>query len=145
MADALAPALDKRAEVPVPIRAFLDPRKMATLIWYPVTTLPTAYVVITQDLDRFFGFGAGPVAVGGVILCLTSVALPVALLVKRLRPLLKHGYGPNDIAAALRATFDRKREEYVFEFGAAPSRRERVLSIVSVAGVTPRCQDSCRR
>ena len=136
LADALAPALDKRADVPVPIRAFLDPWKMATLIWYPVTTLLPAYVVITQDLDRFFGFGAGPVAVGGVILCLTSVALPVALLVKWLRPLLKLGYGPNDIAAVLRATFDRKREEYVFEFGAAPSRRERVLSIVSVAGVT---------
>jgi len=109
LADALAPALDKRAEVPVPIRAFLDPRKMATLIWYPASTLPGAYIFITSDLDRFFGFGAVWVAVGGAILGVTSVALPIALVVKWLRPLLKLGYGPNDIAAALRATFDRKR------------------------------------
>ena len=134
LADALAPTLDTRAEVPVPIRAFLDPRKMATLVWYPATTLLPAYVILTQNLGRYFGASAGPSL--GVGLTLASVGLPIVLVTKWLRPLLRLGYGPTDIAAALRVTFDRRREEYLYDHGTVPSRREHVLTAVSVVGVT---------
>ncbi len=134
LADALGTALDKRAEVPVPIRAFLDPRKMATLVWYPAMTLIPAFVLLTQNIDRFLGAGAGPGV--GVALILLSVGLPIALVTKWLRPLLRLGYGPTDISAAVRVTFDRKREEYLYEFRATPGSGERTLKAVSVVGVT---------
>jgi hypothetical protein len=136
LADALAPALERRADVPVPVRAFLDQRKMGTLLWYPVFTLVPAGMFmfgIGGDIERVFGFRPGVLFLYGVGLLVTSAVLPVALLIKWLRPLLKLGYGTSDIASALRANFDRKREEYLFEYGAVPSRRERILTAVTVA------------
>jgi hypothetical protein len=136
LADALAAAFERRAEIPVPVRNFLDPRKMGTLIWYPVMTLVPAYMFMFQigrDIERVFGFRPGVLTLYGVGLLVTSAVVPVALLIKWLRPLLKLGYGASDITSGLRANFDRKREEYLFEFGGAPSRRERVLNAVTVA------------
>jgi hypothetical protein len=139
LADALEPALERRAEVPVPIRSFLDPRKMGTLLWYPLFTTIPAYMFmfdIGRDIERVFGFRPGALVLYGVGLLATSVVIPVALLTKWLRPMLKLGYGASDIASGLRANFDRKREEYLYEFGAAPSRRERALTAVTVATAT---------
>jgi serine/threonine protein kinase len=139
LADALVPAIEQRAEVPVPIRSFLDPRKMSTLLWYPLFTTIPAYMFmfdIGRDIERIFGFRPGTLVLYGVGLLATSVVVPVALLIKWLRPMLKLGYGTSDIASGLRANFDRKREEYLFEFGAAPSRRERALTAVTIATAT---------
>lgn len=137
LANALASNLDKPAEVPVPIRAFLDQRKMAALVWYPASTIPSAVLFASHDLgSKIFGLSSGASTVVALILGATSVAVPVVMLVKWLRPLLKLGYGPADIAEALRVTFARKREEHLFEVGGTKDRRERALTVVSVAGLS---------
>src|SRR5438105_2427769 len=134
LADALAPALDTRAEVPVPIRAFLNPRKIATLIWYPALSLPSAVVFLTLPETKLVLLGLGPHVVGWSIV-VAAVALPIGVMTKWLRPLLRAGYGPSDVASALRVSFDRKREEYLYEYGVAPTGRERLLAIVTIASL----------
>ncbi|HEY8175268.1 MAG TPA: serine/threonine-protein kinase [Gemmatimonadaceae bacterium] len=135
LADALAPALDKRAEVPVPIRNFLDPRKMWTLALYPAVSIAMASVVIGVDVQRVLRLDPRLVVAFLATALVGSVVMPIALVTKWLRPLLRLGYGPTDVASGLRTTFDRKREEYVFEHGAAPSERERALNVVTIATV----------
>ena len=58
----------------------------------------------------------------------------LAILTVRLRRLARLGYGPDDVAAALRHAFQRKREEFLFEYGASPSKRERVLRTLGIGG-----------
>ena len=135
-ADALAPTLVRRREVPVPVRAFLDPRKMWALAVSPAMMITGGFVVLTTSLPVLFttlGYvglirivGAGNVVLGAL--------MPLILTTRWLRPLLKGGYGVSDIAAALRASFDQRREELLFEFGAKPTTREKRLTEITIAG-----------
>jgi len=70
--------------------------------------------------------GAGNVVLGAL--------LPLILTMRWLRPLLKGGYSVSDIAGALRASFDKHREELLFEFGAKPTTREKRLTEITVVG-----------
>jgi serine/threonine-protein kinase len=132
LADALAPALEKRNDVPVPLRVFLDRRRMAVLI------APLALGL------SFLGSIIGTMQVGGVttphlalavLVGAFTIVAPAALLVGRLRQLLRHGYGADDIAAALRTSFDRRREEFQYEFGAHPGTREKGFRALRVVGL----------
>ncbi len=134
--DALAPTLVRRREVPVPVRAFLDARKMWALAVSPAMMMTGGFVLMTTSLPHLFttlGYvglirviGAGNVLLGGL--------MPLILTTRWLRPLLKGGYGVSDIAGALRASFDVRREELLFEFGAKPTTREKRLTEITVAG-----------
>jgi serine/threonine-protein kinase len=134
--DALAPTLVRRREVPVPVRAFLDPRKMWALAVAPAMMITGGIVVLTTSLPHLFttlgyvglirAVGAGNVFLGAL--------MPLILTTRWLRPLLKGGYGVSDIAGALRASFDVRREELLFEFGAKPTTREKRLTEITVAG-----------
>lgn len=64
-----------------------------------------------------------------------SIALPIVVIMKRLRTVLRLGYGPEDIATALRASYDRRREEFQYVFGTQASIRERTARVVGVAGL----------
>jgi hypothetical protein len=48
---------------------------------------------------------------------------------------LELGYGPDDIAAGLRASYDRRREEFQYEFGTKKSFRERIFRVAAVSGL----------
>lgn len=134
--DALAPALVRRREVPVPVRAFLDPRKMWALAVAPAMMITGGIVVLTTSLPHLFttlgyvglirAVGAGNVVLGAL--------MPLILTMRWLRPLLRGGYSASDIASALRASFDQRREELLFEFGAKPTTREKRLTEITVAG-----------
>ena len=136
--DALAPALVRQREVPVPVRAFLDPRKMWALGVAPAMMITGGIVVLTTSLPHLFStlgyvgliraVGAGNVLLGAL--------MPLILTMRWLRPLLRGGYGVSDIAGALRASFDQRREELLFEFGTRPTAREKRLSAITVAGAT---------
>jgi hypothetical protein len=58
----------------------------------------------------------------------------------RLRNLARIGYGPDDISVALRRDFERRREEFLYDYGATISGRERVFRVAAlllvVGGVT---------
>ncbi len=118
LADALAPALVKRSDLPVPLRVFTDRRRQALLI------APTAMAMAAG-----VGIMAGPAGGGwwAVTLVLGGASLPILFTVNRLRELARHGYGTDDLAAALRTREERQHEEFLFEFGATPSVRERLV------------------
>lgn len=134
--DALAPALVRRAEVPVPIRAFLDPRKMGALAASPAMMIAGGIVVMTTGLPQIFttlGY-VGLIRAVGVGNVLLGALMPLILSTRWLRPLLRGGYGVSDIASALRANFDQRREELLFEFGTKPTTREKALTTITVTG-----------
>jgi len=138
LSDALAPALVRHREVPVPVRAFLDPRKMWALAVAPAMMITGGIVVMTTGLPHLFttlGYVGliRAVGVGNVVL---GALMPVILASRWLRPLLRGGYGVQDIAGALRSSFDQRREELLFEFGTKPTKREKRLTELTIAGAT---------
>jgi serine/threonine-protein kinase len=136
LSEALAPTLVPRREVPVPVRAFLDPRKMWALAVSPVMMITAGVVVMTTSLPHLFttlGY-VGLIRAVGVGNVLLGALMPLILTSRWLRPLLRGGYGAADIAGALRASFDERREELLFEFGSKPTTREKRLNEITVAG-----------
>ena len=134
--DALAPTLVPRREVPVPVRAFLDPRKMWALAVSPAMMITGGIVVLTTSLPHLFttlGY-VGLIRVVGAGNIVLGALMPLILTMRWLRPLLRGGYGVSDIAGALRASFDVRREEQLFEFGTKPTTREKRLTAITIAG-----------
>jgi eukaryotic-like serine/threonine-protein kinase len=131
LADALAPSLEQRADIPIPIRVFLDRRRMGLLVVPFALTLPLAsglFVAITQH-----GAPLPFVAMAGALVAV-GFGAPLAIIVTRLRSVLKRGYGTDDIAVALRTRFARVREEFLYEFGPTRSVREFAMRSLSLAG-----------
>jgi len=118
LADALAPGLAKSADVPVPLRVFTDRRNIAMLV-APAAMLASAGIGIMASPEASWLLRLG--LIGG------AATLPILMTLNRLRKLARHGYGPEDVASALRAKYDRMREEFLFEFGPTASTRERVV------------------
>ena len=132
LADALAPALEKRVDVPVAIRVFLDRRRLVPLVLPPVLTFGPLAVLLEAITQR----GATPSLVAGVAgLIAIGLGVPFTIIVMRMRRLLRLGYGPDDVAVALRTSFARRREEFLFEFGPERSKRERVVGFGGMAGL----------
>src|SRR3954468_17424544 len=136
--DALAPTLVRRREVPVPVRAFLDPRKMWALAVSPAMMITGGIVVLTTSLPHLFttlGY-VGLIRAVGAGNVLLGTLMPLILTTRWFRPLVRGGYGVSDIAGALRASFDARREELLFEFGTKPTTREKRLTAITIAGAT---------
>ena len=132
-ADALAPALEKRREIPVPIRVFLDRRRAAILVAPVAMAVPTL-VGLIAGVTRPGAPVAHITALGAAVLA-GGLAIPVGVIVTRLRKLLRLGYGPDDIVAGLRTAFERRREEFQFEFGSERGVREKVARVAGTAGL----------
>ena len=132
LADALAPALEKRPEVPVPIRVLLDRRRAGLLIVPFAMTLPLA----SGAIARMAHHGVTVRGVGVVLaLAVIGIGGPLTMIVSRVRRLLRLGYAPDDIAVALRTSCARRREEFLFEFGPERSKRERLFRAAGAAGL----------
>ncbi|HYV98296.1 MAG TPA: serine/threonine-protein kinase [Gemmatimonadaceae bacterium] len=132
LADALAPATDSRPEVPVPLRVFLDRRKMVPIILPPAMMLPTIMGLLARTSEGHAGVSAaGMLAAIGV-----AMAVPFAVVTLRLRRLMSLGYGPDDIIVALRMAHARKREEFLYSYGEKPSRIELVFRAASIGGLS---------
>lgn len=133
LADALATSLEKRADVPVPLRVFLDRRRNAALIALP-TFGAAMLVALIAAMSR--GGVTSPRFATAVVVSALIIGGPLAIVSTRLRRLLRHGYGPDDIAAALRALFERRREEFQYEYGLQPSARERLFRVMGIGGLS---------
>src|SRR5262245_4252494 len=124
LADSLAPSLEKRAEIPVPIRVFLDRRRMGLMILPIAMTVPLEIQVISTILSE----GATAGRVGGLVaFAAIAIGVPIIVILTRLRNLLRRGYGPDDIAAGANALFERRREEFFYSFGSTESAREQIF------------------
>ena len=133
LAEALAPGMEKRPEVPVPIRVFLDRRRMGMALIPAGIAFPLGSGLIASLLEH----GSPWVALGaGIGLGLVVLTFPIVLITYRLRRLLRLGYGIDDIVAGLRASFERRREEFQFEFGVEATTREKLFRVASVTGLT---------
>jgi eukaryotic-like serine/threonine-protein kinase len=126
LADALAPALEKRSEVPVPIRVFLDRRRIIPLV-VPGMLL---FSVGGAFAARLGSSGAAMGVLGAV-----ALAIPVVITIRRIRALMRLGYGHDDVLAGMRAAFERRREEFLFEFGSTRSKRETFFTVAGAAGL----------
>ena len=126
LADELAPSLVRTVEVPVPIRVFLDRRRMAPLVAPVALGIPFVLrLMVSPSTD----VAALMLIVGA------AVAVPLGVILKRLRTLQRLGYGPDDIVAGARLTLEQRRDEFLFEHGLERSRRERVLRVLGPAGL----------
>ncbi len=132
LAEALAPSLEKRADLPVPLRVFLDRRRVVTLL-IPFFVSFGPAVGLFESTARH---GWSLVRMGaGVGLLAAGIGLPIVLLTMRMRSVLRLGYGADDIAAALRTKFERIREEFLYEFGPKESKRERLFRVGGALGL----------
>ena len=131
VADALAQSLEKREEIPVAMRVFLDQKRNIPLFVMPAM----GALWMASSIVPMMGNETGP-AFALMALGAAAILVPAGILVSRLRRVLRQGYGPDDIVAAARALQDRQREEFLYDFGATPSVRERLFRGLTVAGLT---------
>ena len=127
LADALAPTTTTRGDIPAPLRVFIERRRNAGLIVLPIASAFWGSSVMLMDADR------APLAFMGGMLVAIGIVVPITILLHRLRNLARLGYGPGDIASALRRGFEQRREEFLYDFGPTESMRERVMRGVSGA------------
>jgi len=126
LADELAPSLVRSSEIPVPIRVFLDRRRVAPL------AIPVA---LAFPMIMRLAVGPNPDLAALVLVFGAALAIPTAVLLKRMRTLLRLGYGPDDIVAGARLSLERRREELQFEHGLERSMRERVMRVLGPLGL----------
>jgi len=123
LADALAAALDRRAAVAV--RAFAtEARQLSTS-----ALLYGAFAAVALPLLAIRLFGADePQARAAILAAAVAIAaLPVVVMVRRVRRLRKAGYGRADLVDALRGELAHRREELAFLYGEGRSPLERAL------------------
>ena len=118
LADALVPTLARQGEIPVPVRVFLDRRRALPLVIPAIFLLPNVVMFAMMTPAEPLGVAA---------LGLAMVGIPLAVVVKRLRTLLRLGYGPADIVGGARFMLERRREEFEFEHGTTLSVREKIF------------------
>jgi eukaryotic-like serine/threonine-protein kinase len=125
LADALAANLDVKTEIPVPLRVFLERRTTAAM-FIPPAIGAMLVPLLVQTLAHG---GISFLTRAGVTLLMAGVFVggPFAVVIQRLRKLMRAGYGGEDVANALRRMAERKREEFVYEFGPTRSLREKGL------------------
>ena len=134
LADALELRGERSVEVPVPVRVFLDRRRMMLMMIPVGVTLSlvsglTASIMAPGSQVQYLLPFVGVAAVFG------AVGAPLSILLYRLRRLLRLGYGRDDILAGLRTSFERRREEFFYEFGPEATTREKVFRVAGVAGL----------
>jgi eukaryotic-like serine/threonine-protein kinase len=127
LVDALSKTAQQRADIPTPLRAFLD-TKGNVFILSPLLLVLSGLTVPVDASDPRFLLVTLPITLG--------VAAPVGMLLARMRRLAREGYGAHDIAAAIRQGFERRREELLFERGPTETRGERrVRRVTATASV----------
>jgi len=133
LADALASSLEKRGDIPVPLRVFLDGRHLRPLVGIPAMGVVMSFGLIV-GMARV---GVSPRSLTATLITAAlTIGLPLSMLLARMRRLMRQGYGPSDLAAAVRSRFDRSREEFLYDFGPTRSTREHVLRIAGAVGLT---------
>jgi len=123
LADALAAALDRRAAVAV--RAFVtEARQLST-----TTLLYGAFAAVALPLlaIRLLGLEEPKARAAILAAAVAITAVPLVIMVARVRRLETAGYGRRDLVDALRADLSHRSEELAFLYGDGPSRLERAL------------------
>jgi eukaryotic-like serine/threonine-protein kinase len=132
LADALAADLQKSTEIPVPLRVFLERRRLAPMLMLPAFGLmlvPGLLATLARD-----GAGLSWRLLWGGALTLLFFGGPLAILGQRIRKLMRDGFGVDDVAATLRFMAERRREEFLYDFGPKRSVREKLVLGLGITG-----------
>jgi predicted Ser/Thr protein kinase len=132
LAEALGQALPERRELPVALRVFIKREEQIDsggALFYLFILFAVAAVASESAPLGLEGVAAISTFLAGVTL------VPAGLLISRARRLQKAGYGRDELMVAFKAEVDRASEEGAFEFGHGPSRYERVVWVISAAGL----------
>jgi len=133
LAEALGLALPERRELPVPLRLFVKREgRIGTggvilYMWVLAMLSTLAGSLAPAGLETVAGLGT-------FFAGLTFV--PAGIVINRTRRLLKSGYGQEELAVAFKGEVERAREEGAFEFGQKPSLYERIVRVISGAGLS---------
>jgi eukaryotic-like serine/threonine-protein kinase len=125
LADAIAEAVRQQGAPAVAVRAFVTESKhlsTGTRLYLGLAGL----AVPLLGLDAW----AAPdrwVRIGDVTAAVLIAALPLVVMVTRVRRLLRAGFDRHDLTDALREELGRRREELAFLYGEGPSALEWVL------------------
>jgi serine/threonine-protein kinase len=124
LADALAPSSSMSKDIPAPLRVFIERRRVAGLLALPMVSAMAGISIAGNT-------ATGPLGLMSAALVGIGLIAPVAVVINRLRNLARVGYGPSDVAGAIRRDFERRREEFLYDYGVTPSRRERALRVLA--------------
>ena len=128
LAEAIGLVLQEGAAPPVAVRAFVtrSAHLAPPALFYAVlasVALALLGLHAAASPDRWAR--ALALSMGAV-----GMALPVGVLVARIRRLMRAGFARRDLVAVLRRELEMRREELAFLYGAGPSRLERALGRV---------------
>ncbi len=133
VAERLGVALEQRRELPVALRVFV--KRGARLsgagsFLYLSFGLPllvfSAAAFAPRGLEGLFGLTA-------FVKCITVV--PFVVLVARARRVLVSGFDHQDLGAAFRRELEQGQEERLFEYGRTRPLLERIMAILTAAGL----------
>jgi serine/threonine-protein kinase len=129
--EALGRAVPERRELPVALRVFVrgKPIDSGGAILYLIM-ISTA----TGLASELAPLGLGTLA-GYATFFAGLVAVPMAVVVTKVRRLMKAGFGQEELVVAFKVEIDRSHEEGAFEFGHGPSLYERIVRVVAGAGL----------
>ncbi len=113
----------------MPIRVFLDRRRMMQLVVAPVVIISVGpSVMFAARWESMVPF----VIAAGVAV---AFSVPLGIVIARLRRLLRLGYGPDDIAAGLRVSIAHRRDEFIFENGPTAGAKEKIIRLIGLLGL----------
>jgi eukaryotic-like serine/threonine-protein kinase len=134
LADQLGLAIEQRKELPVPLRVFAKRGGrfggLGSLAYLWALSMVSGMAAAAGSAT-----GAGALAGFGTLLAGLTV-VPFGILVGRAARLARAGFTREDVVASFRAELDSSSEERAYEYGRGPSRFERVLRWLSVAGLS---------
>ncbi|HYL22036.1 MAG TPA: serine/threonine-protein kinase [Gemmatimonadales bacterium] len=140
LAAAIEHAVPERAAAAVPLRAFVtQSHHLSAAARLYVALVSVGLPLLAVRAWNLPGGWAQAVTLGAVAVI---AALPVGVMLARVRRLVAAGFGRRDLIHVLRVERERRREELAFLYGKGRSRLERVLRglcgvalVVAAAGV----------
>ena len=133
LAEAIADAVRPQTAPAVAVRAFVTESKH-------LSTATRLYLVFASLALPLLGLDAWAapglwVSTGDLTAAALIAALPLVVMVARVRRLLRAGFERRDLTGALREEFERRREELAFLYGEGPSGLEQVLRALCYAAL----------
>lgn len=134
LADEMTQVLQVHGAAPVAVRAFVTESKHLTAaaalyaLFLAISLPPLAGGALA--LSGSVGVKLGAVACG-----LAALAVPFAVMLRRVRRFLAIGHDREDLVEVLQLELARQQEELAFAYGLKPSRLERILRVVTYLGL----------
>jgi len=133
LADALTSSLTVRREVPVPLRVFTEQNRESTVLIWAMGFAGILTVLMFATLAADDGFHNTTLVAASLSLAALA-AVPVSVLTRMSRRLLRSGYGREEFVLSLRSDVEERRKDLVSEYGSR-SRVSLWAGRIAIGGV----------